>query len=381
VKQSKTESPGRHTTGSPDRFWHLRAWSGMNASGWFRALWQNRCAVSPTRIPMVTIQTLISPINSCLGALQLLTHGQRIAETRLVGHPIFVLGHWRSGTTLLHELLVCDPRHTSPNTFACFAPNHFLLTEHWLKRLLCWLVPPTRPMDNMALHWDTPQEDEWALCNMGLPSPYLTIMFPNRRPQHSAYVDLRDLSETDRQRWQRHLKWFLQGLTLRDPRRIVLKSPLHTCRIRAILEVFPEARFVHISRNPHDIFPSTIHTWKQLYKYQGAQSPRYEGLDQYVLTMLRRMYQRFEEDRPLIDPARFCEVRFEDLIADPIGQMQRIYEQIGLTDFEIARPKIAERAERMADFQPNVHELSAETRREIDRQWGLYIQRYGKRIT
>ena len=89
-----------------------------------------------------------------------------------------MIGHWRSGTTLLHELLVRDPRHTYPDTYACFAPNHFLVSGWWMKPCLKVLLPSQRPIDNMPAGWDHPQEDEFALCNMGVPSPYLTIIFP-----------------------------------------------------------------------------------------------------------------------------------------------------------------------------------------------------------
>lgn len=349
----------------------------MKASAWFRSLWRNHFAVSPSRIPMVAILTPLSLVNSCLAIVQMGTHGRKIRATHPPDAPIFVLGHWRSGTTLLHELLVCDPRHTSPNIYACFAPNHFLLTERWLKWFLTWLLPATRPMDNMEFHWDSPQEDEWALCNMGLPSPYLTILFPNRPPQYSKYVDLREVSDHDRRKWQNGLQWFLQCLTLRDPRRIVLKSPLHTCRVRALLEAFPNARFVHISRNPHAIFPSMIHTWKRLYKDHGAQRPHYEGLEQHVLATLRRMYDSFENDRVLIDPARFCEVRFEDLVRSPVDQMERIYREMGLDGFEDVRPTIIERAEQMSGFQPNRFTVADEIRSEIERQWQTYLERYG----
>ena len=251
------------------------------------------------------------------------------------------------------------------------------MAERWLKWLLTWLLPATRPMDNMEFHWDSPQEDEWALCNLGLPSPYLTILFPNHPPQYSDYVDLREVSDQDRRKWQNGLQWFLQCLTLRDPRRIVLKSPLHTCRVRAILEAFPDARFVHISRNPYAIFPSTIHTWRRLHKDHGAQRPRHAGLEQHVLATLRRMYDCFEEDRALIDPARFCEVRFEDLIRNPVEEMERIYHEIGLDGFKDVRPTIVERAERMSGYQPNRLEVAHEIRGEIERQWRPYIERYG----
>ena len=49
-------------------------------------------------------------------------------------------------------------------------------------------------MDNMTAGWDCPQEDEFALCNMGLRSPYLTIAFPNHPPQDQEFFELAEVS-------------------------------------------------------------------------------------------------------------------------------------------------------------------------------------------
>ena len=48
-------------------------------------------------------------------------------------------------------------------------------------------MPSRRPMDNMPAGWDRPQEDEFALCMMGQPSPYADIAFPNRPPPIRAH--------------------------------------------------------------------------------------------------------------------------------------------------------------------------------------------------
>lgn len=371
------DRPQTMTTGAVDRPWHMRAWAGINARGWFRVLVRNRFAVSPRRIPMAFILSGLSLFNSSLSLLQYLVHGRRIARTDLVDDPVFVLGHWRSGTTLLHELLVHDPQHTFPNTYCCFGPNHFLLTERVLKRMLTFFLPSQRPMDNMAIGWDLPQEDEWALCNMGVPSPYLTIMFPNRPPQDSDYLDLRDLSAADRRRWQSKLAWFLKCLTVRDARRIVLKTPLHTCRVRSLIEAFPNARFVHIARNPFDIFPSTLHTWRKMYRYHGVQVPRFEGLEQYVIETFCHMYRVFDEDIPLIKSGHFCELRYEDLVRDPVGQMQRVYEQLDMGGIEQARPGWEEYAAKTAGYQTNRYALPGEQRAQIATRWAGYFQKYG----
>ncbi len=316
-------------------------------------------------------------MNSLLWLLQTAFMGRKIDRTEIEKHPVFVLGHWRSGTTLLHELLVCDPRHTYPDTFSCFAPNHFLLS----RRLFAWwlwaLMPHRRPMDNMSVGFDSPQEDEWALCNMGVPSPYLTLLFPNHPPAYPEYLDLRNVPPPALERWKRELKWFLKCLTVRNPARIVLKTPQHTCRVKTLLEMFPDARFVHIVRDPYVIFPSTIKLWKRMYRYHGLQKPRYAGLEEHVFNTFNRMYEVFEEDRKLVDPARICEIRYEDLVADPIGRMREVYERLDLGDFAAALPGIGRYVERTKDYKVNRHELAPEVRDQVTKRWGAYIERYG----
>jgi hypothetical protein len=191
-------------------------------------------------------------------------YGRRIARTPIQQPPLFILGHWRTGTTLLHELLILDPRHTFPTTYECLEPNHFLLTERLFTRWLTFLMPSRRPMDNMAAGWDRPQEDEFALCMMGQPSPYLTVAFPNQPPAFPEYLDLTGVPPRALASWKRAFYGFLQRLTFKDPRRLVLKSPPHTARIEVLLELFPEARFVHIVRDPVVVFPSTVNLWKSL---------------------------------------------------------------------------------------------------------------------
>ena len=246
-------------TGSPDRPWIPRAWTGMCFSAWVRLVAGNVLRIHPKRLGMALLILLYGTLNSALGALQRVFLGRRVARTEIREHPIVIVGHWRSGTTLLHELLALDPRHTAPSTYACFAPNHFLLTRRIIPPALSWLMPSRRPVDNMPFGWHHPQEDEFALCNMGIPSPYLTIVFPNQTPRHSEYLTLDGIPPEDLERWKRALRWFLQCVTLECGKRIVLKNPPQTSRIKILLEMFPDARFVHILRDPYVVFASTIH--------------------------------------------------------------------------------------------------------------------------
>jgi omega-hydroxy-beta-dihydromenaquinone-9 sulfotransferase len=198
------------------RFWH-----GMLFTTWISLCWRNRFAFSFKRIPIVLAVTAFSVGNSFLRWMQERIYGRKAAKTPIKDGPVFIVGHWRSGTTLLHELLVLDRRHNYPTTYQCMAPNHFLITESYVSRWLGFVLPKSRPMDNMTTGWDKPQEDEFALANMGLPTPYLTIAFPNRGLASSEYLDMEGIPPAELERWKEGLVWFLKRVTFGDPRRII----------------------------------------------------------------------------------------------------------------------------------------------------------------
>jgi hypothetical protein len=355
--------------------WAPRMWEGADFFAWLRLCARNRFAFGPAHLPLAGVISSVTFWHSVLRWLQHDRFGRDIARTRIAHAPVFILGHWRSGTTLLHELLMCDPRHNSPNTYQCFEPNHFLLTEAFVRKYLHFLAPKRRPMDNMAAGWDRPQEDEFALCMMGQPSPYLTIAFPNQPPAHPEYLDFVGVDARARQAWQRALVGFLRRLTFKDPRRLILKSPPHTARIRVLLEAFPDARFVHIVRNPYILYPSTLNLWKSLYRKQGMQTPNYVGLEEYVLNTFTRMYERFEADRHLIPAGRFYELRYEDLVQQPLAQLTQVYQQLELGTLPTTAVQTYLDAQK--NYETNRYDLDAAMTATVGQRWAAIIERYG----
>ncbi|MEX0675750.1 MAG: sulfotransferase [Pirellulales bacterium] len=361
---------------NPYRLWHARFWHGMLLGSWIRLVLRNRARIGITRWPLASTITTATMMNSALRPLQELLMRRYIDRTQIKDAPIFIIGHWRSGTTLLHELLVLDGRYTYPTTYECLAPNHFLISARVLTRLR-FLLPGKRPMDNMSAGWNRPQEDEFALCNMGLPSPYLTMAFPNSAPVYTEYLTLEGLDQQEVDRWKSALEWFLKRVTLRDPKRIILKSPPHTGRIKTLLELFPDARFVHIVRDPYTLFSSTVRLWKTLYKFEALQEPTYAGLDEYVFSCFEKMYEKFNRDRALVAQSRLFEVRYEDLVRDPIEQMRALYEHLELGEFETALPKLQTYFKDHEGYRVSTYRISDELREQIDRRWGKYMRRYG----
>ncbi len=349
----------------------------MNLGGWLRLLSRNRWDIGWKYWHIALAIIFWAAFNTVWGWVQTLTYAHRLRGFRMQHAPIFILGHWRSGTTLLHELLVQDERHGYPSTWACLAPNHFLRSEYFAFRFLNFLIPKQRPMDNMPAGWRRPQEEEFAICNLGLPSPYLTIAFPNHPPQAPEYITMERVPPTELARWKAALLRFLTQVSFRTGKRMVLKSPPHTGRIKVLLEMFPDAKFVHIVRDPYVVFSSTINLWHELYSRYGLQTPTYEGLEDYVFDTFLEMYDAFERQRELIPPGRFCEVRYEDLVQDPIAGMRNIYSQLELGQFEEALPAMEEYLASTQGYRTNRYELPADLRDRITARWSRFIQQYG----
>lgn len=364
---------------TPHRTWAPRFWEGCDYFAFWRMMLANRFAVEPPYWYIAAIMSVTNFGNTLLRWYQHGLHGDRIARTTIEQPPLFVLGHWRTGTTLLHELLILDPRHTSPTTLQCFEPCHFLVTEGLFEKYGKMLLPDKRPMDNMAAGWDRPQEDEFALALLGQPSTYTDFAFPNRPPMWPGSLDLSGLTPGQLATWKRTFVRFLQTVTYRDPRRLVLKSPPHTARLPVLLELFPDAKFVHIVRNPYTLFASTVNLWMSLARSHGLQTPRHTPeLDEKVFREFRTIHERYEEGKKLIPPGNLIEVRYEDFVKDLVGGTKQIYDGLSLGGWEQARPTVEAFAAGQKSYATNKYTLTDEQTQRITEKWGDIIraQRY-----
>ena len=368
----KVELGGYH-----DRFWYPRFWDGMTLGAWFATLKRGGYRIAPSRIPMGCMVTGLGLMNSPLAWLEKLVYGSKIARTELVAPPVFLIGHWRSGTTLLHEYMILDPNFTFADTYACFTPAHFLVSRYFMKPAASILMPKKRPMDNMAAGFDRPQEDEFALCALGSPSPYMHLLFANDPPKFKRFLTLRNISEKERNDWLNTLDFFLRSLTVQSPRRVILKSPPHTARIRAILSKYPDAKFVHIHRDPYKLFPSTYNLWMRLAKDEGLQVPTGVGLDDYILSTFEEMYEAFEMDLPLLKRDQFCDISYKELTRTPVQTVQKIYEQLNLGNFESVRSNVEQFAASQKEYKKNKFEIDPVISEQIKQRWSGYIQKYG----
>ncbi|GBF26124.1 hypothetical protein MnTg02_01161 [bacterium MnTg02] len=359
--------------------WLLYIWHGMRFGTWWGLLKRGNFDVTLNCIPNILTVTLFSPVNSLLYHISEALFARRVAETEIIEPLVFVLGHWRAGTTYLHELLACDPAFGFPNTYECTFPDHFILSEPAVARWFDVFLPKKRPMDNMAAGYDRPYEDEFALCNLGMPSPYMFLAWPRQGPADEDYLDLRDISGAERRAWIAGFETLLKRITFRQKKPLILKSPTHTARVRTLIESYPNARFIYIARDPYKVYASTINVWKTMNSVQGLHNPARDDvwLDEFVMKTFVRMFRAYDEDRALVPRENLVEIKYEDLVADPVGNLKRIYDQLRLGDFSRAEPYVTDYLSQTGDYQTNVWEMTASRRREIRARWADYIDRFG----
>jgi hypothetical protein len=152
--------------------------TGITAGDWWRLLRQNGFAVDPVYWHRAAFVSVLSLANSFYRRREEKKHDAEIAATTIQQPPLFILGHWRSGTTHLHNLLAQDDGGFAyANTYQVVNPHIFLTTEEVRTRRFAKLLPDKRPMDNMALSFESPQEDEFAPLLITLLSSYLGVSF------------------------------------------------------------------------------------------------------------------------------------------------------------------------------------------------------------
>lgn len=286
--------------------------------------------------------------------------------------PVFVLGFWRSGTTLLHELLCCDTRFGFPSTYACLNPAHFLLSERWAHSIDQQQV--RRAMDDLRYSWASPQEDEFALLGLGAPSPYEALIVPSLLSDVTQLLDLRARSASDQRLWRATLRYFLTALTLQQAKPMVLKSPTHGYRMQILREEFPEARYALIERNPYEVFASNVKLWRTLTGRYGLEQCTGDEVEEFVLAAYLLHENMVFEGVRNAKPGSVAQVRYEDLVRDPVEQLTLVYAKLGLGDLGAVRPDIDAYLAKVSGHQRNRFRLTRKQKERIDAAWGAVIK-------
>lgn len=350
---------------------------GVALGDWMKLLLEIRFRVAPSCLFRAGAISASCMQTSMFRRIENLRFGSKVRHIA-VPPPIFVLGHWRSGTTHLHNLLTVDDRFAFPNNYQVNFPHTFLTTEAINSKMISPFLPRQRPMDNVEWNMQSPQEDEFALCITTFKSACMGWIVPERREYYDRYLTFRDVPEHEIGAWRDALMHFLKKLTYKYRRPLVLKSPQHTARIKLLLEMFPGARFVHIHRNPSTVFQSSKKTFLVVMELNRLQRLQTDGFDDWLIDQYRRMYDAFFEERGLIPTGQYHEIGFEELQANPLEEMRKTYSALNLPDFSQAEPALKKYLDSIAGYKKNeFSNLPAELRGRLAAEWRRCFEEWG----
>ena len=215
-----------------------------------------------------------------------------------------------------------------------------------------------------------PAEDDFALCNWARVSVIAgRAVLPEQQPFYDRFHDLDRLSPDEMARWEHYQTTFVGKLMLiAGGRRLVLKSPSHTARVRHLLRLFPGAKFIHISRPPRTVFQSNlalVTTLQDVFRLgRRIDADRQEDL---IVAEYLATEDHYLADRPAIPPGDLAELRLQDLAADPIGELRRIYRELGLPVRYLPAPR-----QRTPLTHPDLTEAQAARAKKLDRLGPLF---------
>ena len=306
---------------------------------------------------------------------------RKLKKVKFEKPPVFIIGHWRSGTTLLHNMLCKAPSAAYITTFQSTFPNN--LTSKWLfKTFMKINMPNKRPSDNVELNINFPQEDEFALGNSQENAYYNFFYFPSKYASYyERAVNHSDLDKDEIDRWYKSYdKLIKKALINTTGSQLLIKNPVNTARIDKILKLYPDAKFLYIYRNPITVFYSTQRFFQKLFPSLWLNEVDKEFIDKIIFDVYNRLMHTYQEQKLLIPKENLMELKFEEFEKNPVAKIKKIYSDLLKEDFEAEKSYFTDYFFSLNGYKKNKYLVHESTINAVRKEWGFFMDLYKYKI-
>lgn len=329
---------------------------------------ENKSKLKIDQFIKLVIILVITFVHSPFAFIEKRIYNKRIRST-VIKSPIFILGYPRSGTTNLIYLLSKDKQFAFCKTYEAMSPHVMLLMGPLLRWISSFVLPSKRPMDNMQMGPDLPIEEEFAIGNMCRESMAHGLYFPENLTEYlNKYIISPNL--TNKTNWNNVHQYFLKKLTFKNKnKQLLLKSPFDTARIPEIVAIYPDAKFIHISRHPYAVFLSNKNLYQSIMPQLSIKSIPISHVIPQIIKTYKLVYERYITTRKMISNNNLIEIRYEDFIGKELEVLERIYKAFNLNGFEDMQKIYTKSLKANAGYAPNNYTNNSKEENEIRQEW------------
>ena len=339
--------------------------------------------VAPDKRVKYTFTKCVCRLLSIFVPLQERRYRKLLADKPLQHDPVFILGHWRSGTTYVHNIFAHDPRFGYTTTYQTVFPHYMMAMQWLLKPFARLLMPNHRPTDRMELKPDMPQEEEFALLNTCPVSYYQFWFYPRNMKEYcDRFLTMRQATEEEiadfKEKFMKLVKISMWNTRpgIRDAQ-YLSKNPPHTGKVKTLVEMFPNAKFIYLIRNPYTVFESSRSFFTQTIAPLQFNAISPGEMEQNILYAYRELYDVYQQQRKYIPEGNLFEVKFEDFEENPLETTQRIYRQLNIPGWEEARPAIEAYIGGKKGYRKNQYRYDPRTVSMVNGAWGDILDAWG----
>lgn len=328
----------------------------------------------------VIITILINAINWPFRVYEKLFINGKYRNSKIEEDPIFILGHWRSGTTHLHNILCQDPQMGYVTTFQSVFPETLFnkVGKFIFKGFARILIPGTRKGDNVSLGTDLPQEEEFALGDKTPVSFYYFWMFPRSLTKfYQQFIRFNQIDKTTLKEWKDDYKLLIsKALKNTNRKRFLSKNPPNTGRISVLLQMFPNARFVFIHRNPIEVFLSTRNFFFKMLPHLQLQTIDSAALEEAIFELYKDLLNDYLIQKELIPKNNLVEISFDDLEKNPEECIRDLYKKLKIDGYKESKANFKAYLESMRSYQKNKHQITSTLVEKIQIEWGFAMKKW-----
>lgn len=295
-------------------------------------------------------------------------------------NPVFIVGFPRSGTTHLHNLMAASRQFATVPPVLAGLPWEARGLGAVLRPLINPYLPRTRLIDAVSLAPDSPTEDEVALANMCGLSYFHAVYFPRSFQRDFLRGFLFDGAGPDLVAVRaRALARYVGSMSRRDrlQRPLLLKNPAYTAQVGWLRRLYPEARIIHIHRDPKAVFASNDRALRIALRELSLQSAARAEVPETILSTYPQVMDRLLAESAGLPAHQFAHVEFEALVAEPMETLRNLWARLALPRAEVAFPQIACYLETVASYRVSAPSLAEADRAAVETRWTRHLNRFG----